>query len=51
MKRRFLGLVYLLSTKEKPILNTQTVAKMVNRIPCEQELFFKIDSAEKFVMN
>lgn len=50
MKRRLLSLIYLVSSKDKPLVDTTTASTIVNKIPCQHEHFFKISSAEFHVL-
>ena len=43
-------MLYLVSTKEKPAVNTTNINQMTNKVPCHHEDFFKISSAELYVL-
>lgn len=50
MKRRLLSIVYLVNKKTQPTFTTATINSVLNKIPCEQDAFFRLSTAETFVL-
>lgn len=50
MNKHLLRLLYLAREKEAITVTTATVHKYVNKIPCEEEHFYKPTSAELHVL-
>ena len=50
MNKHLLRLLYLAREKEALEVTTATVHKFVNKIPCEEEHFYKPTSAEMHVV-
>lgn len=50
MKKRLLGLVYLLARTDKQSVTTANIDKIVNKIPCDQDDFFKMTMAQTYVL-
>jgi|JI8StandDraft_2_1071088.scaffolds.fasta_scaffold1598611_1 hypothetical protein len=45
MKKRLLGLVYLLARTDKEAVTTANIGKIVNKIPCDEDAYFKLTTA------
>lgn len=45
MKRRLLSLIYLVAKDKKTTYTTANINSIVNKIPCDEESFYKLTPA------